>query len=158
MMPNLTLTHQPAGELRSPGTQRVRLARSQRGMALIIVITMFAIVMTFCAAWTKATLGRLHQQQLAEQQAQASWLAESGVRRGAARVAADANYDGESWLVPAAEIARLADARVEIQVAIDDDAAQVAKITAVATYPAEQPRVRVRKIVTFPLPAQEPPQ
>jgi hypothetical protein len=124
-------------------------------MAMIAVIVVFAIVMVFCATWSKATLGRLHLQRLAEERAQAAWLAEAGVRRGAAQVAADANYEGESWLVTAAELGRVADARLEIQVERVGDAAPDVRILAVASYPAEQPRVRVRKAITFVPPTEE---
>jgi type II secretory pathway component PulK len=146
---------EPAVERRSTRVTRSRAARSRRGMAILVVIAVFGIVMAICAAWTKSALARLQHQQLAEQKAQATWLAEAGVRRGAALLSADSSYDGESWLVPAAELARLADARVEIEIEPADEPSPGTRITAVATYPAQQPRVRVRKTVTFSLPAEE---
>jgi hypothetical protein len=124
-------------------------------MALIVVIAVFAVAMALSAAWTKAALGRLHHEQLAEKRAQAAWLAEAGVRRGAAQLAADATFTGEGWLVPAKELSRPADARVEITIERTEDAPELAHITAVAAYPAERPRVRVRKTVTLPLPIEE---
>jgi type II secretory pathway component PulK len=156
----MNLDHTPpprhAGAPRSPGDLRGRAPRSQRGMALIIVITVFAIAMAFCAAWSKTTLSRMRRQQLAEQKAQVAWLAQAGVRRGAARLAADANYVGESWRVPAAELARIADAQVEIRIETPDETTSVVQITAIAAYPAEQARVRVRKTVTYSPAAEEP--
>jgi type II secretory pathway component PulK len=132
-----------------------RGTQQRRGMTLIVVIAVFAVAMALCAAWTKAALGRLHHEQLAEQRVQAAWLAEAGVRRGAAQLAADGTYAGESWLVPAAELARPGDARVDIEIDVADNAPEVARITAVAAYPADRPRVRIRKTVTFPLPAED---
>lgn len=130
---------------------------NRRGMALIVVISVFAVAMALGAAWTKSALLRLRRQQLAEQRAQAVWLAEAGVRRGAAQLAADPNFAGEAWLVAAAELSRPADASVEIEIEIEriEDAPESARITAIAAYPAMRPRVRVRKTVAFSLSTEE---
>lgn len=47
---------------------------------------------------------------------QALWLAEAGVERAAARLAADSKYAGETWIIPAKELAAGDGAVVRIEV------------------------------------------
>ena len=49
-------------------------------------------------------------------QVQAAWLAESGLERAAARLAADADYQGETWALSAEQLAGPEGAAVKIEV------------------------------------------
>jgi type II secretory pathway component PulK len=125
-------------------------------MGVIPVLVVFVVAAALCAAWTKSTLQHFREQQLREQRTQTQWLAEAGIRRGAARLAADSTFTGETWRIPAAELARPDDASVVIRIESAADDQGVDRIVAIAAYPADQPRVRITKIVNYNPPTEEP--
>jgi hypothetical protein len=88
-------------------------------------------------------------QRLAEEQTQASWLAEAGVRRAAASLVADPTYNGETWRVESGELARPGAATVVIRIKPVAGAAGQSRITARASYPRGAVRVRETKTVVF---------
>ena len=57
-----------------------------------------------------------HAAQMNQRSLQAWWLAEAGVERAAARLAADPKYAGETWTIPAKELAAGESAAVRIEV------------------------------------------
>lgn len=124
-------------------------------MAIIPILAVLAIAATLFAVWTKSMLGGLHDERLREQRVQVQWLADAGVRRGAARQLADASYVGETWLIPADEIAAAKDASVTIRIEQMEQANEAVRIVVVASYPAGEPRIRISKTATFTPPAEE---
>jgi type II secretory pathway component PulK len=136
----------------------------RRGAALIPVIAVFMVAITLAGAWARGTVARFRDQQLCEERAQAEWLAAAGVRRAAARQSAEVDYAGESWRIPGDELGLARDAEVQIRIepaaAVaggTSNAESVLQIIAVASYPADEPRVRATRTVTFPTPANEEP-
>lgn len=91
-------------------------AGRRRGAILVVVIVCVMVALALLSSIVKlAAVGRhTFDRQLWE--AQASWLAESGLERAAWRLAADPDYTGETWTVPAEELAASDAAVVEIQV------------------------------------------
>lgn len=134
-----------------------RALSRRAGFAAVVVLVVFAVVMSLCGAWLKNAMTSARQQRLSEERLQAAWLAEAGVRRGAARWTADAGYAGEEWRLSGEEISRPAGAVVIIRIEPIEDEPNQVQIVARARYPHASPRVRVTKRVNFqhPLADQE---
>jgi type II secretory pathway component PulK len=93
-MATCTNNHLPAGET----TRR-------RGAILIAVLTCLMVAAALFVLVVRQ-VGNERQAIDAEYRGlQAAWLAEAGVERAAARLAAQADYAGETWAIPAAELA-----------------------------------------------------
>lgn len=140
--------------LRRPN--RSSIARQRRGIAVIIIIAVLAMTMAFAGVWARRIVMEQRAARRAEEQQQARWLAEAGVRRAAARLSADPAYAGETWLIDAAEIDRPSPAEVEIVVEPGASATTVATLIAKARYPRGEPRVRSTKTIKFTPPTREP--
>jgi type II secretory pathway component PulK len=120
----------------------------RRGAALLIILVVFAVTMALAGVWTRRTLTSHRGQQLAAERLQARWLAEAGVRRAAAQLSADADYDGEQWTIAAEDLQLRQSAGVLIQVEPAEEDGQY-RLTARARYPQNEHRAQVTKTVTF---------
>ena len=76
---------------------------------------------------------------------QALWLAEAGVERAAARLAADPKYAGETWTISAAELAGGDGAVVRIEVKAIADRPERRSVRVEADYP-DAPEHRCRQV------------
>jgi hypothetical protein len=126
---------------RPPTTRR-------RGAALLIILVVFAVTMALAGVWTRRSLAAYRGQRLAGERLQVRWLAEAGVRRAAARLSADADYDGEEWTIAADELNFPKAASVLLRVERGDEDGEY-RLTARARYPRQEHRAQVTKIVTF---------
>ena len=95
---------------------RTPIRHRERGAVLIVVLVclalasaMFVLVVKQAAA-ERRTIDRRHNA------LQSQWLAEAGVERAAARLAADVDYDGETWAVSAKQLTGSDAAVVRIEV------------------------------------------
>ena len=70
-------------------------------MVMVLVCAMVALVIFASIVRLAAAGRRITDQQ--SRQVQATWLAESGLERAAWRLAADADYTGETWTISAEE-------------------------------------------------------
>lgn len=132
-----------------PHTTKCRSATPRGGFVTVVIIVVLAIAVVYCGAWLRTALLDLRGQRLAEDRLQAGWLAEAGLRRGAAQMSADGSFRGETWIVPGTELSRPHNAAVEIRIELlTGDDGQI-RITAAVRYPEDLPRVRVTKSVTF---------
>jgi hypothetical protein len=120
----------------------------------IIVLVLFAVTFTLAAVWAKRLLAERHGQVRADERVQAQWLAEAGVRRAAAQLSANADYDGEEWLIEAPDLDRPKSASVLITVESGAEPNQF-RLVARARYPHDQPRVQTTKSVAFTPPSTE---
>ena len=127
----------------------------QAGFAAVVVLVALAVAMALCGAWLKSAISSARQQRLVEDRVQTAWLAEAGVRRGAARWSADADYAGEEWQLSGEDISQRAGALVIIRIEPIEDEPNQVQIVARARYPHASPRVRVTKRVTFQRPPAE---
>jgi Tfp pilus assembly protein PilV len=75
---------------------------------------------------------------------QAQWLAESGLERAAWRLAADPQYTGEVWKLPAEQLDGTAAAAVRIEVETVSDQPNRRLVRAQADYP-DDPHDRARQ-------------
>lgn len=79
----------------------IRLRQKQRGMILILVLACLAIAAVLLVAGVKLAVSNHRLTRSFGWSVQARCLAESGVERAAAQLAADPNYSGETWKIPA---------------------------------------------------------
>jgi hypothetical protein len=73
----------------------------KRGVVIIPVIVCVVIIMLMSGALLRRVLMERRQARVEERWLQADWLAESGLERAWARLAADEDYRGETWPIPA---------------------------------------------------------
>ncbi len=74
------------------------------GSALVVVLVGLAVTTLLFMAAMKMILVQRKTIELNARQIQAGWLADSGIERAIARLAADANYRGETWKVSAEDL------------------------------------------------------
>lgn len=132
-----------------------RLAR-RRGAALVVLIAAFAVIVGLAGVWSRRIVAEQRQLRRIADQTQTAWLAEAGVRRAAALLLADATFTGEEWSISPEELGQPAGAAVQIAVEPADDGDAV-RITATARYPADAPRARATKTITFSRPTEPRP-
>ena len=82
-------------------------------LVILVCIGVASVVFMSLVRLAVAERGAL---QLEGWRVQAVWLVESGLQRAAARLAADAEYEGETWRIPAEALAGPDGAVVEIEV------------------------------------------
>lgn len=108
----------------------------RRGVALIIVIFIFALLVAAISYAAQANLAARQESRRAAARAQAEYLAISGADLAQARLRDDASYAGETWNVPAVELGGRDAGLVTINVATDANDSAARRITVVAEYPA----------------------
>lgn len=120
---------------------RDKRRRSPPGLVLVAVLVALTVAsVVFGSLLAAGTHQRRH---LRRQQTrlQAAVLAESALERAAARLVADAEYDGETWRVTAEEIGGKHAGQVEIEVEDVSDRPERRRVRVVARYPElEQPQ------------------
>jgi len=115
----------------------------KHGVSIILVIAFFAVATTLIGAWVRGALLQQRQSRRWHDRSQAVWLAEAGVRRAQNQLAADADYRGQRWEIPASQLGGKHPAIVTIAVDAVDDTRM---ITATCDYPAGARRqVRITK-------------
>mgnify|MGYP001236445992 CR=1 FL=1 len=107
----------------------------RRGMVLIVLLVLFAISMTLFGLWAQSAVREHQRMTMYAYRMQSVRLAESGLARAVARIAADPQYDGETWMIPAADLGGKHAAEVRIRITPATDAARL-HVEAVAEYPA----------------------
>jgi type II secretory pathway component PulK len=70
----------------------------------VVAIVCVVVASTMMIVMVRRALAEARLAALEVRQAQCRWLAESGLERAAARLAADPNYSGEVWKIPARAI------------------------------------------------------
>lgn len=123
------MNHLPNTKHRTPNTRR------SRGVILVAALVCLLVVALVGGLMVRAFLVQHRQNSRREQQLQAQWLAESAALRAADRLAADANYAGETWRIAAEAFGDRWPGRAEIRVSPDANAASRRQITIEAFYP-----------------------
>ena len=96
---------------RGPGKRRRR-----QGVVLVVVIVCVMVAAVVFTSIVKLAAAQRRMIDRQSWQMQATWLAESGLERAAWRLAADPNYPGETWTLPADQLAGTDGAVVKINV------------------------------------------
>ena len=88
----------------------------QRGAILVVVLVCLAMATGISVLVIGQIAAERQAVQMNLRRLQALWLAEAGIERAAARVLTDPNYAGETWTIPAKELAADDSAVVRIQI------------------------------------------
>ena len=120
-----------------------RLLNSRRGAVMVVVIVCVMLASLAAASLMKMAVAQRRMIETQHWQLQAAWLAEAGLERAAARLDADAQYTGETWDLPAAEMPALHGAAVKIEVAAAPRRPNRRLVHVRADYP-DHPRHRAR--------------
>ena len=120
--------------------------RARRGVVIVIAVVAVLLVSLIGAALLRLAVAHQRQVRREHSRLQADWLAEAGLSRAAARLAADPGYSGETWEVPPDDLGGR-DAGV-VTISIDRDADGAPAATAVAEFPRDTvSRVRATRRV-----------
>jgi len=91
-------------------------SRRRRGAVLVMVLVCMMVALVILTSLVKLAAAGRRMTDRQAWQVQASWLAESGLERAAWRLAADADYTGETWTLSADQLAAADAAVVRIEV------------------------------------------
>jgi type II secretory pathway pseudopilin PulG len=106
------------------------------GLVSVAVLIGLIIIAIICAGLLKVALARRAEVGMEERRLQASWLAESGLERASARLAASADYPGETWEIPSEELGGRGVGTVVIRVEPVTDKPDRRKVHVQADYPS----------------------
>ena len=98
---------------RPPQTRRHR----RPAAILIVALVTLLVVSSLVLSMVKRALDDRRQLRQEHELQQVELLVDAGLRRAAIRLAADADFDGETWDIPATELSGHCDARIVIEVA-----------------------------------------
>jgi type II secretory pathway component PulK len=115
----------------------MRTKRRRRGAVLVVVAVCLALAGVMLLSVTRQAAITHRGLQSVERRLQAEWLAEAGLERAVVRLAAEAKYRGETWLVPASTLDGQHDAEVRIQVLPVAGRADRSAIRLEADYPRD---------------------
>jgi hypothetical protein len=98
--------------------QRPRQARRQRRSATVLIVALVTllVVSSLVLSMVKRAIDDRRQLRREHDLQQVELLVDAGLRRAAIRLDADADFEGETWDIPAAELKGHDDARVVIEV------------------------------------------
>jgi Tfp pilus assembly protein PilX len=131
-------------KLRGPGFA-LKSRRPRRGATLVLVMACLLVVALLGMALVRAAVRRHRQTRREHQRLQAFWLAESAALRAAARLAADPDYAGETWKLPATHFGGNSPGvvviRLETAAPADSETAPAERTVIIeARYPADDQR------------------
>jgi type II secretory pathway component PulK len=116
---------------------------TRRGMVLVLVLVCLAVAASLVIVATRRAVTADRGAQTEVENLQAVWLAESGLERASARLAADSAYTGETWSIPAAELDGRHAGKVVTTVRPTPDKPQRRTVRVEADFP-DHPQFRVR--------------
>jgi len=127
-----------------PGSgSRARRVR-RRGVVLLVAIVCIAIASMIFLSLLQLSVAERRRVETASWQVQAAWLAESGIERAAAQLAADPDYRGETWNLSTDALGGPHEAVVTIQVETIPQRQQRRLVHVRADYP-DHPQHRARQ-------------
>ena len=118
--------------------------RSRQGVIVIVVLVCVVVALAMFAAIARQAAAARNLGQKHAREAQADWLAESALERAAWRLAADADYTGETWTVSAELLGGSDSAVVAIEVKPIPEQPNRRTVHVRADYP-DDPQYRVRR-------------
>jgi len=130
---------------------------NRRGMAVVFALVCLAMAAVLAGVATRAAVLGWQSARDEGRRAQAAWLADSAIARAGAQLAADPDYRGETWRIPAKLLDGRRDAVVLIEVTASNDKPRERLVRIRADYPDDPiDRIRKSKQLTFTLPETEP--
>lgn len=130
-------------------------SKPRSGFVVVAVVVLLVVATTLFGLWAKAALREHRQLEYRQQELQAIRLAEAGLGRGVARLAADSAYTGETWKISAAELDRPQGAEVRIRIVPSEDVDRPTRVEATADFPADAVR-RARHTKQIDIPSPSP--
>lgn len=116
---------------------------SRRGAAMVVALVAVAVVALVSLSLMQSLMQMHRQAKVAAQDEQASWLAESALARGAARLHGDDAYVGETWLPASSDpAALLGRAVIRVEPKADNENARTIVVEA---FVPDHPQRRVRQ-------------
>ena len=116
-------------------------------MVIVPVLVCFTLILLMASVLLKIGLAQRTQTQGEERRLQAEWLAEAGLERAGAKLAAARDYTGETWTVPAEDLDARDAGLIAIQVEPVPDHPTRRRVTIVADFPRDaDQRARQRKV------------
>jgi len=123
------------------------------GVILVVAIVSIAVASVIFLAVLRTAVAERNALRTEAWRQQALWLAESGLERAAARLAADSAYQGETWNVPADQFASEVGGVVEIEIQSTAGRPNRRLVRVRADFPDDpQHRVRRSKQIVIELP------
>ncbi len=104
----------------------------RKGLAIIPALVCLLLVSLLCVAMIKLSRTQRNAARDEQSRMQVEWLAESGASRARARLAADPDYRGETWKIPAEAIGGHKPAQVTIAVEAVENQAKRRRVRIVA--------------------------
>jgi hypothetical protein len=130
-----------------------RLRHGQRGVVLILILACLAIAAVLLTIGVKLAVTNHRLTQTLGWKVQARWLAESALQRAAAKLAADAEYTGETWKIPAQDLGGQYSGIVKIEIKPVPDQTKQRQLKVEAIFPDDPfDRVQFSKQLTLELP------
>jgi Tfp pilus assembly protein PilX len=117
--------------------------QKRRGMILILILACLAIATMLLITGVKLAISSHRIARTFGWSVQAQWLAESGMERAAAKLAADADYNGETWKIPAKDLGGDDAGMVKIEVKPIPERSNGRMVKVEAAFP-DDPQDRVR--------------
>jgi Tfp pilus assembly protein PilX len=133
---------------RKPSTLR------RRGAVLVSALVCMLVVMALLGSMLLNTLSATRQMRMERELRQCELLLQAGLDRAAYRLSQDANYTGETWNLPTAEIIDRGDGLVTIAVTPSEND-QPAHLHVVAEYPTGSEK-SIRRSRSLELNTQSP--
>jgi hypothetical protein len=115
----------------------------RRASVLVCVLVCMAVATALVLATTRSALRARREVQTQRQLRQVEFVLEAGIQRAARRLAADAKYSGETWILSDTSVPGLDSAQIVIGVSPRE-------VQVVARLPAEGPIV-VQRSYRFPI-------
>jgi hypothetical protein len=106
-------------------------------VALFLLLVFLALAALFMTGWLTSAASERRAARLAHERLQTAWLAESGAEHAAAMVARDGDYQGETWRVPADELAGGYNGVIDIKIERRGEALKTAAAVAVVRVEAQ---------------------
>ncbi len=78
---------------------------SRRGAILLVILVCFTLAAAMFVVLARLAVLARNAQQTQHWSVQSQWLAEAGLERAAARLAGQPGYSGETWAIPAGQLA-----------------------------------------------------
>ncbi len=119
---------------------RTTAATRRRGLTSVAVLVCLIIITMISGAVLRVGLACRDEIRAQERSLQAEWLAEAGIQRALARLAADPAYTGETWDISARELDSADAALVTITIGPAPGEPKRRHIRAQADYPRDPPR------------------
>jgi len=119
---------------------RNRRRPPRKGAVLLVAMILITVVLMLVLSWLQVAALQRRTFRALVARTQAEWLVESGIERAVAQLAADPQYAGETWKIPAENLHGQDAAEVTIEIQNVADEAQQRQISVRADYPLEPHR------------------